>query len=250
MIEASQRIRAAVSDVAALRAFAENQPGLRDATIAIKSFQSRRFVGTYSDLLRSTQYSGASHFFLEELYSDRDYSQRDAQFARVAGVLQRVFPQHVVATAVALAELHLLTERLDQQMALAWLGRHSSGHWDESARYVACWATVDKETDRQTQLQNVVAVGRELNRLTKITGLRMLLRMMRKPATSAGLGSLQSFLEAGFDTFAEMSSKGDSAQFFLKTIEERESQWIELLFSSDSMTATTALRKAVDLKGP
>jgi hypothetical protein len=71
-------------------------------------------------LLASVEYAGAARFFLNDLYSDKDYSLRDAQFARIAGALQRLFPKQVVATAVTMAQLHILTEELDRQMAVAW----------------------------------------------------------------------------------------------------------------------------------
>jgi hypothetical protein len=116
-MDAAQTIRGAVTRVADLRTEAQANPSLRMAIAAIKSFQSRRFAGTYADLLESPEYGRAARFFLEDLYGDKDYSLRDAQFARIAGGLQRVFPQQVVETAVALANLHVLTEELDRKMA-------------------------------------------------------------------------------------------------------------------------------------
>jgi hypothetical protein len=173
-------------------------------------------------------------FFLEDLYSDKDYSLRDEQFARIAGALQRLFPQQVVATAVSLAELHMLTEELDRQMAMAWMASlEDDGEVDRIARYVACWLSVGREKDRYRQLEMVLNVGSELDRLTRTPGLRLMLRMMRRPASTMGLGSLQTFLESGFDTFAQMSGKGARAKEFLRTIELRESAWIKQLSGGD-----------------
>lgn len=241
-MDAAQTIRDAVSRVTDLRDRANSNPGLRAATIAVKGLQARRFSGSYSDLLMSPEYGSAAQFFLEDLYSDKDYSSRDAQFARIAGGLQRLFPKQVVATAVSLAQLHMLTEELDQDMAVAWLATNSLGDQNEISRYINCWAKVDREADRRKQLGMVLEIGAELNRLTKIAGLRMLLRMMRKPANAAGLGSLQAFLETGFDTFAQMSGKGDRAREFLRIIQERELLWIGKLSSPDPASYTSELR--------
>ena len=57
---------------------------------------------------------------------------------------------------------------------------------------------------RQRQLAVVLELGHALNRLTRMPGLRTMLKMMRRPAGVAGLESLQKFLEAGFDAFADM----------------------------------------------
>jgi hypothetical protein len=202
--------------------------------VVVKAFQAKRFTGTYGDLLRSAEYGAAARFFLEDLYSDKDYSQRDAQFSRIAGALQRLFPQQVVSTAVALAELHLLTEELDWQMASQWQLYAVASNMSDVGRYIACWKDVGRTADRMRQLDMVLSVGKDLDRLTRAPGLRLMLRMMRGPARAGGMGSLQSFLETGFDTFANMSSKGSSATEFLSTIRARESTWIQRLSTGDA----------------
>jgi len=136
-MDAAETIRNSVARVTALRRAAAAHDDLQAANRAVKRLQARRFAGTYADLLESSEYSGAARFFLDELYSDKDYSLRDAQFSRIAGALQTFFPEQVVATAVALAELHALTEELDQEMALAWLAQ---GGQHRFLRLPATWA--------------------------------------------------------------------------------------------------------------
>jgi hypothetical protein len=238
-MDAAQTIRGAVHRVASLRCDADLSPALRKATAAIKSFQARRFAGTYADLLGSNEYGRAAQFFLEDLYSDKDYSMRDAQFARIAGGLQRIFPKQVVETAVALAELHLLTEELDRKMAEVWKSLDSE--LEEVSRYAICWKAVNSNSERHKQLNMVLALGFELDRLTKIPGLRMMLRMMRRPAKAAGIESLQSFLESGFDIFGHMSGHLSGARFFLTTINEREFSWIERLTNCDKQIVESDL---------
>lgn len=231
MVEAAQAIRNAVAQVTALRERTHGNAPLHYATMAIKRFQAQRFRATYADLLGTKEYAAATEFFLSELYSDKDFSLRDAQFARIASALQRFFPASVVATAVAMAELHALTEGLDLAMADEWLAHHPAAHDSDSQRYLGAWQRVGRHTDRQRQLRTVLSIGLELDRLTRMPGLRLMLKMMRRPAQAAGLGSLQNFLEAGFDTFAAMSGPGSNAQRFLKIIESRETLWIQELFS-------------------
>lgn len=76
-------------------------------------------------------------------------------------------------------------------------------------------------------------VGNELDHLTRIPGLRRLLKMMRGPASLAGLGSLQRFLEYGFDTFASMGADGEGARHFLNTVQLRKAGLIERFFAID-----------------
>jgi hypothetical protein len=239
-MEAKKTIRDAVGQVTLLRHAVAAKPGLTQAISDIKHFQARRFAGTYFDLLRSEQYKPAALFFLQELYSEKDYSERDSQFARIAGALERIFPQQVVQTAVSLAQLHHLTEELDMAMAKSWMLNPDTS---EVARYVRAWRTVDRRSDRNTQLATVLSVGCELDRLTRTSGLRMMLRMMRGPASLAGMGALQRFLESGFDTFAAMGRNLEGASYFLATVRVRESQLIDELFDASAVACETEISR-------
>jgi len=241
-MQAAQTIRDAVARVTQLREAQARQPGLRAAVLAVKSLQARRFAGTYQDLLRGPPYGAAARFFLVELYSDRDFAERDAQFARIAGAVERFFPAIVVQTAVNLAQLHALTEALDHDMAVQWLAAESDP--SETARYVQAWRAVGRRNDRQAQLADVLAIGDELARLTRTPGLRTMLRMMRKPASAAGLSALQQFLEAGFDTFAAMARAGHAPQF-LRIIRERETALITVLFDAPAVACETELARTL-----
>jgi len=237
-MEAAEKIRQAVADVGQLRLQHQSDPALQASVQAIKRFQARRFAGTYSDLLADPRYEPAARFFLDELYSDRDYSERDAQFSRIAGALQKTLPDHVTCTAVSLAELHALTEKLDHEMALSRLNHDEAS---EVQLYARCWTHVGQRPARTSQLQTVLDLGNELAKLTRTPGLRLMLRMMRGPASAAGLGALQRFLETGFDTFASLAKQPGGVKEFLDTIEARESQLIDALFKGPAVTCETTL---------
>lgn len=241
-MDAAESIRNAVLCVSELQARSRATPQILQATKEVKAFQALRFEKTYADFLDSTEYSAAAQFFLNELYSDKDYSLRDEQFARIAGALQTLFPAQVISTAVAMANLHRLTEELDHQMALVWLETLHDPSIDNIGRYVICWQRVGRRIDRLSQLRVVIEVGNELDRLTRLPGLRFMLKLMRRPAGAAGLDSLQKFLEAGFDTFAGLAGKGTHARLFLDTIHARELQWIEQLSNTESSAGEQHLR--------
>jgi hypothetical protein len=243
MDPAAIRIRESMQAVSLLRTGRANQPALEQACLEIKRFQAQRFRTTYAGLLHNPRYRGATSFFLQELYGEQDYSQRDLQFARIASTIARLFPQAVVETAAALAEVHALTEQLDDSMARHWLVTSAP---TVQARYILCWRMVGERSARFRQLQVVLHLGRELDRLTRMRGLRSLLRMMRSPAAAAGLSSLQGFLESGFDAFAHM--KGASE--FLDVIEKHESVWIKAFFDDDAVTCETKLAQLLACPPP
>lgn len=242
-MEAASTIRDAVAQVSVLRQACAADGALRDAVSAIKALQARRFASTYADLLAGGDHAAAARFFLDELYSDRDYAERDAQFSRIAGAVQRLFPQQVAATAAALAQLHLLTEQLDHAMGTAW--REARG--DDAARYTQAWRTVGRRASRQQQLEVVLGIGREMIKLTRTPGLRLMLKMMRGPAAAAGLSALQNFLEAGFDTFGDMARTRGRAEHFLQTVTQRESAFVGLMFDAPAVACETELRRILGI---
>ena len=222
----AQRIRLHLSQVDHLRGQTGNAE-LASATAKVKHLQSLRFRNTYADFLASPRYQAATRFFLEELYGEHDFTDRDAQFARIAGAIEGLFPAAVGQLAVHLAETHALSERLDHEMAGHWTGL--AGDLSEPTRYLRCWRATGQREHRSRQLAVVLQMGKELQRLTRSKSILIALKMMRKPARLAGLSSLQHFLERGFAAFAAMTD----ATAFLAAIEAREAAWIASMFDSD-----------------
>lgn len=253
MTDIAQGIREALASVARTRQETLADPALGAAVTAIKTLQARRFAGSYADILGggASGYQPAAEFFLTELYSAQDYTDRDAQFARIAGPIDKLFPAKVGALAMALAQLHALTEELDQAMGRAWMRPAAApkpaqrNMAPEADRYAAAWRQVGRRSDRQSQLDIVLGIGQELGKLTRMIGLRGLLRMMRGPAHAAGLAALQSFLESGFDTFAALARTGGGVQGFLDLIAGREQALITMLFDDDLVTCGTELQRTL-----
>ncbi len=231
----TDRIRAHLAHVSRLRERAQDAAQAQ-AVREVKLLQARRFEVTYADFLADARHAAAARFFLEELYGDHDFRERDAQFGRIAGAIERLFPEAVAQLAVDMAEIHALTETLDHALADHW-ARMAGG---PALRYVSAWRATGRRDARERQLHVVLHMGRELQRLTRHKGLRTALRLMRRPARAAGLSALQDFLESGFDAFASM---GD-ASVFLQGIVERENRWIDTLF--DGQDAVALLKEKIE----
>ncbi|MEP6503602.1 MAG: hypothetical protein ABJD97_09740 [Betaproteobacteria bacterium] len=225
LVEAERRRRAAA-------------PGLASAVQALKAWQQKRFARTHAGLLARPRFGRAANFFLDELYGPQDFTQRDAQFSRIVPALVRLFPEDTVRTVESLAAVHALSERLDTTMAI-----HLEGEAPDRARYVRAWQATGDRAARARQIALVMSVGQSLDRHTRSFVLRASLRAMRGPAKAAGIGALQSFLEAGFDAFGAMGG----AQEFLAAIETRENALIQRLFDPAAVAAATGALAADDV---
>ncbi len=226
-----QAILENLQKVAAERRRRDDDAMLEARTRAIKDYQHRRFARTYSDLLAQPRYAQSARFFLDELYGPQDFTDRDAQFARVVPGLVRIFPHELVATVQALSELHALSETMDSAM-----GAELSSFRVDAWVYAGAWQAVGRPRVRARQIELMMQVGGALDRYTRNPILRHSLRLMRGPARAAGLAALQSFLETGFDTFRAM--KG--AEEFLQTVANRERELAARLFAVDLAAARAA----------
>jgi hypothetical protein len=198
-------------------------PGLLARVTALKAFQQRRFSHTYGDLLASARYGPAARYFLAELYGPGDFTTRDAQFARVAPAIARLFPDQVAETIAILAELHALSETLDTDTAL-----HLPDGPVARLDYVRAWQAAGRAPDREHQIALTLRIAAQLDRITRTPMLRNALRLMRGPARAAGLSDLQRSLETGFDAFRAM--KG--AHEFVALIGARERALATALFAA------------------
>jgi hypothetical protein len=224
MTQSADEILRCLESVAAERARRAGEATLAARVAEVKRFQHQRFEASYADLLASPRYAAAAQFFLDDLYGPGDFTQRDKQFARVVPALVRLFPKDIVTTVSRLAQLHELSESLDTEMGL-----QIADQLLNKDSYGLAWRKVRRTSDRERQIALMLEVGSALDRFTKNPLLRTSLRMMRAPAQAAGLGSLQDFLESGFDAFRGMRG----AEYFLNTVSTRERQLAAKLFAGE-----------------
>jgi hypothetical protein len=232
MSRTADTILCELNKVEAERARRRNAAGLEIKVQAIKRYQQQRFAQTYADLLASPRYAAVSRFFLDELYGPGDFTQRDAQFARVVPALARIFPHEIVDTVATLASLHALSESLDSAM-----GTHLVGAQVDATTYVAAWQATARSDERERQIALTLEVAASLDHLTRKPLIRNSLRLMRGAARATGLCDLQQFLETGFDTFRSM----DGAQEFISIVEVRERSLCRALFAAKLGTGGDAV---------
>ena len=187
---------------------------------AVRAFQQARLAMTHADLLASTEFGPAAHFFLTELYSTEDLTQRDADIERVIKILVRFLPNKALTTLAAALEMDALSEQLDGEMvaALRRVQNNNAPLTLDASRYQRAYRSVGQPQQRLQQIALTQSIGGALDQLARKPILRRLLRMMRTPAVAGGVGGLHAFLERGYAAFAHMND----GQTFIKSIAKRE----------------------------
>lgn len=188
----------------------------------LKRWQSARLEKTYADLAAQPRYREATAFFLDDLYGPKDFSGRDQAMLRTVPVMRRLLPATAVETAALAIELEALSEDLDHRLAAAL----PEGPIDEES-YGEAYRASSTTTERERQVELIVAVGTRLDALVRKPFVFSTLKLMRRPSRMAGLSDLQDFLERGFESFREMGG----AEPFLETVRERETALLRSLFS-------------------
>jgi hypothetical protein len=209
----------------ALRGPASESRGaaFRKRLLQLKEWQTARLARTYADLAEQPRYAPAVAFFLNDLYSAKDFASRDEAMLRIYPTMVKLLPGSTVETVGLALELDVLAEEFDQAMAQAL----PAGEISDSA-YCEAFRAVGNEPGRMRQVALVPAVGHRLDEVVKKPLIYSTLKLLRGPAKLAGLGDMQTFLEHGFTAFRHMGG----ADVFLDTIARRETSMIKRIFSS------------------
>ncbi|QJR82219.1 hypothetical protein CA267_016415 [Alteromonas pelagimontana] len=220
MGQSEQSLVRHIHSVNALRESAE-KTGLLKQIHALQNWQCQRLLATHSELAQQEKYQRAMNFFVEELYGPQDFSQRDADLARVIPKFANILPANAMQALDDALALNALSFELDMQMvqhlASAPLTRDS---------YAEAYLTLGRQPDRERQILLVASMGRELSSVANIFGIDTLLKLAKRPAHVAGLQSLHGFLERGFMVFKTMGN----IESFMQPVIAREHELMLQLF--------------------
>jgi len=193
----------------------------------LRRWQTQRLEGSFAHFLADPKREPAASFFLSDVYGDRDFSQRDANVARIVPMLQRLLPGAVLGTVTDAIELGALTHAFDLRMAEALQRLAPTRRKLDADLYAKAYREVGHVRLRAHQIGLIARVGTGLAHAVKLPGVLLLLKLSRGPAKASGLGELQGFLERGFAAF---SALGDG-KAFVRDIEQAEREVSRRLFA-------------------
>ncbi len=208
----------------------EREPRNADQRLSeLRGWQQQRLARSFAGFLADPRTRPAARFFLDDLYGDRDFSERDRDLARVLPKMAALLPDRMVVTAADGIELAALSHAFDLRMAeqLSWT-LPADTPIDVHA-YAAAYRAVGLPRLRAHQIALVARIGGALDQAVRMPALWSLLKLCRVPARMAGLDALQSFLERGFGAFRTLDGGSD----FVGRIVEQETAVSHRLFAAD-----------------
>ena len=195
----------------------------------LQGWQSQRLERSFAGFLDDPARQPAARFFLTDLYGDHDFSQRDADIARVIPMMQKLLPTALLKTVADGIELGALTHAFDLRMAEALETLAPRRRKLDDALYGEAYRGVGAGPQRERQIALIGRVGRGFGKALQMPGVAALLAFSRGPARLAGLGELQGFLERGYAAFESL----DDAAAFVDEIERDEREVSRRLFAGD-----------------
>lgn len=203
--------------------------GLEPGHARLRAWQMRRLARTYADLLEHPRFAPACRFFLDEIYAPKDFSRRDDDMRQMHALMRRFVPEPVLKPLTLTVELHALTEALDDALLAVLTGQLGVTDRITIAQYGAAYRLCDNYADRVRQIDWIVAVGLELDRIVRLPLTGTALAVARRPARSAGWEELAAFLDSGYKAFKHMRG----ARGFVDLIRKREMDALDRLYAAD-----------------
>lgn len=219
----------ALLDIEKMRHERIETAGLDPQVALLRRWQSARLARTYADLLAHPRFTKACRFFLDDIYGERDFSQRDYDLTRMYEFAQTFVPDSLIRPLARTVELHFMTQELDARLLDALVNRLGVTDRITVALYAEGYRLCNNYAERVQQIERIVEIGDLLDRLVKVPLIGTAVAVARGPARRAGWVELTDFLERGYEAFRHMRG----ATFFLSTIRQRELRILDQIFAND-----------------
>ena len=201
--QAASKFRDSIAKSNELHRVYLDDAGLLESYDRFTRWQVDYMLSFFDDLVAANGYTNAVDFIVSDL-AGVGISERDREIERAAGVIVATLPVHPLQTAAAAVELN--ADSLEINLAI-WRALCVDGELPAEITekaYVAACRSASSYDECMDLVHLAGELGKTLKTLVRIPLIGGLLRTMRAPAHAAGFGSLQEFLETGFNTFRDI----------------------------------------------
>jgi hypothetical protein len=195
---------------------------------SLRQWQTNRLARSYADLLAHPRFAPACRFFLDDIYSPRDFAQRDHDMLQLHDFMRRFVPAVMMRPLTLTVTLHALTEKLDRALS-TMLFDVMQAQGVSLAGYAEAYRRCANYGDRVEQISLVGQIGQDLDRIVRQPLTGTVLGLAAVPARRAGWDELTTFLERGYRAFKHMGG----AKAFLELVRRRETHYLDRIYAGD-----------------
>jgi hypothetical protein len=199
--------------------------GLAEAKVAVQEFQVRRLKRDFRDLRLSPEYGPLCDFFAAEIYSAKDFTERNEAFRRVTTQFRGIIGEEIYGGLIRLLDLHALTDRLDDGVAERLVESGRPVDFTEPD-YEIAYRALDNYEDRRRQIDMIVESFRFTHRVSQMPFIGVVLKSAR---LAAGLFTRDRAIEL-LDRAYRIMREVRSIEPFALEIERREVERLDRIF--------------------
>ena len=207
------------------------EEGKLEDMVALKEWQCNRLLASHIELWKIKRFQPAIQFFISELYGPKDFSQRDADIAKVIPKMEKWLPEKALNSLGVAIHLNCLSQDIDYLMLEKFAELNVDLQNFTAADYAQAYKNCGNTEQRAQQINSIEKLGTDLGKVVKIPGISMILRMARTPAKTMGVDALQQFLEDGLNAFKKLGTVSD----FIYPVVTEERRIMHELFAGENI---------------
>ena len=196
-----------------------------EAKAALQEFQVRRLKRDFRDLRMSAEYGPFADFFATEIYSARDFTERNESFRRVTNQFRHLIGEEIYVGLVRLLDLHSLTDRLDDEMSVALAAAGRPVGFSE-AQYEEAYRQLDNYDERRLQIDLIVESLEFTHRISQMSLIGVVLKSVR---VAAGLFTKDRIVELLERAYSTMRGIRD-VRYLAEEVRKRELERLDRIY--------------------
>lgn len=198
---------------------------LAEAKAAVQDFQVRRLKRDFRDLRMTEEYGPFAEFFATEIYSAKDFTERNESFRRLTGQFRHILGDDIYTGLVGLLDLHSLTDELDEMVAEGLLVRQIPLTFSE-AQYERIYREIDNYEVRVHQIEMIVTSLAFTHRISHQALIGVVLKSAKVATGLFSKDRTVAVLEHAYSTLRHIKDIG----FLSGEIERREISRLDRIY--------------------
>lgn len=149
-----------------------------EAKLVVQDFQVRRLKRDFRDLRMSDEYGPFCEFFASEIYSARDFTERNESFRKLTKQFHSVLGEEIYTGLVRLLDLHSLTDELDSRITNSLIQMGCPVKFTES-QYEIAYRDLDNYDERVKQIEMILESLTFTHHISQMTWIGVVLKSAR-----------------------------------------------------------------------
>jgi hypothetical protein len=199
------------------------------AKTALQDFQVRRLKRDFRDLRLSPEYGPFTEFFATEIYSAKDFTERNESFRKLTSQFRGVLGDEIYTGLVRLLDLHSLTDQLDDKMTEILVAAGTPTNFTET-QYEKAYRDLDNYDERLSQIHMILDSLRFTHHVSQMTFIGVVLKSAKLAAGLFTRDRTVGMLEHAYSTLRGIKN----IEYLVGQVESREVDRLNRIYGLDS----------------